>query len=258
MRQNGVYTSRSGDLMKADSAVHPVIAVKEVGYRYGQNWALKDITFSLERGTLALLAGRNGAGKSTLLRCLAGWSQPVKGEVELLGVRMYSFERQARARVLLVPDTPPFYDELTEWEHVQFVAQANELTGWQAPAETWLRQFGLWAARDAYPFTLSRGMKYKLALCLALMLTPPLLLLDEPLGPLDPVSAGLLWDELERRRDAGMTILLSSHQTPPLDPDRYLLMENGFLVGDLLAAEASATRWTLEGLLSDALNHRNE
>ncbi len=235
-------------------AARPVVAVKEVSYRYGQNWALSDISFSLERGTLNVIAGRNGAGKSTLLRCLAGWAQPTRGQVELLGVPMYSFERQSRARVLLVPDTPPFYDELTEWEHVQFIAQANRLKDWQAPAESWLKQFGLWAARDAYPFSLSRGMKYKLALCLALMLTPPLLLLDEPLGPLDPVSAGLLWEELERRRDAGMTILLSSHQTPPVDPDRYLLMENGLLIRDVSGQEAEAEDSTLGQLLAYALD----
>lgn len=248
--------------MAADASGRNVLAVRDAAYRYGQNWALSDITFDLGRGTLTVLAGRNGAGKSTLLRCLAGWSRPSRGQVKLLGVDLYAFERQARARVLLVPDTPPFYDELTEWEHVQFVAQANGLSDWKAPAESWLKQFGLWAARDAYPFSLSRGMKYKLALCLALMLTPPLLLLDEPLGPLDPVSAGLLWDELERRRDAGMTILLSSHQTPPADPDRYLFMENGTLIGDVPGNDAAAEertleKRTLEELLSDALHAEN-
>ncbi len=231
-----------------------VLFVNNVGYRYGQNWALSDINFALAKGTLTVLAGRNGAGKSTLLRCLAGWARPTRGEIEVLGVSMYSHERQARARVLLVPDTPPFYDELTEWEHVQFVAQANRLTGWEAPAGTWLRRFGLWGARDAYPFSLSRGMRYKLGLCLALLLTPALLLLDEPLGPLDPVSAGLLWDELERRRGEGMTIMLSSHQTPPADPDRYLLMEQGQLIGDVTGDDAAARDQTLEDLLADALD----
>ncbi len=230
-----------------------VLETVNVGYRYGQSWALTDITFTLHPRSLTVLAGRNGAGKSTLLRCLAGWARPTRGEVIISGVHMYSSERLARARVLLVPDTPPFYDELTEWEHVQFVAQANRLTGWREPAESWLKQFGLWHARDAYPFSLSRGMKYKLALCLALMLQPPLLLLDEPLGPLDPVSANLLWDELERRRDAGMAILLSSHQTPPVDPDRYLLMENGRIIGDVPGADAAAKDQTLEELLADAL-----
>ena len=239
------------------SQPEPVLEVTNVGYRYGQSWALSDVSFSLRSRSLAVLAGRNGAGKSTLLRCLAGWSRPTRGEVVISGVQMYTAERQARARVLLVPDTPPFYDELTEWEHVQFVAQANRLTDWRGPAESWLRQFGLWHARDAYPFSLSRGMKYKLALCLALMLQPRLLLLDEPLGPLDPVSAGLLWDELERRRDAGMAILLSSHQTPPADPDRYLLMENGRVIGDVTGEAAGEADQTLEELLADALERQD-
>jgi ABC-2 type transport system ATP-binding protein len=239
--------------MTAQGQAGPVLEASNVGYRYGQNWALSNISFTLQPQTLTVLAGRNGAGKSTLLRCLAGWARPSRGEVTISGVRMYSSERLARARVLLVPDTPPFYDELTEWEHVQFIAQANRLAGWREPAESWLRQFGLWHARDAYPFSLSRGMKYKLALCLALLLQPPVLLLDEPLGPLDPVSANLLWDELERRRDAGMAILLSSHQTPPVDPDRYLLMENGRIIGDIAGADATARDQTLEELLADAL-----
>jgi ABC-2 type transport system ATP-binding protein len=239
--------------MQEGSTGGAVLEAVNVGYRYGQSWALTGISFTLPPKSLTVLAGRNGAGKSTLLRCLAGWARPARGEVSISGIRMYSMERQARARVLLVPDTPPFYDELTEWEHAQFVAQANRLTDWREPAERWLKQFGLWHARDAYPFSLSRGMKYKLALCLALMLQPPLLLLDEPLGPLDPVSANLLWDELERRRDAGMAILLSSHQTPPVDPDRYLLMENGRLIGDVAGADAAAKDQTLEELLADAL-----
>ena len=228
------------------------LTVSHVSYRYGPSWVLNDITFALPGAALVVLAGRNGAGKSTLLRCLAGWARPTRGEVFIQGVRVYQHERHARARVLLVPDTPPFYDELTAWEHVQFVARANRLTGWREPAERWLRQFGLWSARDAYPFTLSRGMRYKLGLCLALMLQPPLLLLDEPLGPLDPVSAGLLWEELERRRGEGMAILLSSHQTPPADPDRYLLMEDGVLIGDLPGGETADQ--TLEELLADALD----
>ena len=189
----------------------PVLEVANVGYRYGQSWALSGVTFTLRPRSLTVLAGRNGAGKSTLLRCLAGWTRPTRGEVTIASESMYLAERQARARVLLVPDTPPFYDELTEWEHVQFVAQANRLTDWRATAESWLRQFGLWHARDAYPFSLSRGMKYKLALCLALMLQPPLLLLDEPTAHLDPENAAAIRTALHRLM-AGRTVLLVTHE----------------------------------------------
>jgi len=71
-------------------------------------------------------------------------------------------------------------------------------------------------------------MRYKLAMCMALLVEPKILLMDEPLGPLDPVSADELWIELNRHRNEGMTILLSSHQLPhEAWPDRYLIMEQG-------------------------------
>jgi ABC-2 type transport system ATP-binding protein len=231
----------------------PVLTVAGLGYQYGRRWALRDITFSLPQGDLAILAGRNGAGKSTLLRCLSGWSRPVRGDVEIAGVSVYRSEQAARPLVLLVPDTPPFYDELTAWEHVQLVAQVNRLSGWDEAAQTWLHHFGLWSAREAYPFAFSRGMRYKLALCLALLLEPRLLLLDEPLGPLDPVSAGLLWDELDRRKRAGMAILLSSHQTPPAAPDRYFLLEQAELIADLPGSDPRFANLSLEQVLQRAL-----
>ena len=86
-----------------------------------------------------------------------------------------------------------------------------------------LDRYGLLTNRDAFPFAFSRGMRYKLALCMALLVEPRILLMDEPLGPLDPVSADELWIELNRHRNDGMTILLSSHQLPQeAHPDRYL------------------------------------
>src|SRR6185312_6184727 len=74
---------------------------------------------------------------------------------------------------------------------------------------------------------------YKLGLCLALLVEPSLLLLDEPFGPLDPLSSEQLWHDLETYRDAGIAILLSCHQLPTdSQPDRYLLMDQGSLLGD--------------------------
>lgn len=93
-------------------------------------------------------------------------------------------------------------------------------------------------------------MRFKLALTLALLLEPRLLLLDEPLGPLDPVSANLLWDELSRRRDAGMAVLLSSHQTPPRPADHYFLLEQGELIADLAGDAIPPGEHALDELLS--------
>jgi len=215
---------------EADAA-DPLLRVEGVSYRYGSFHALAEVDLRASAGELIALIGRNGAGKSTLLKCIAGWTQPSDGEIHVNGRRVRTAERWLREQVVLVPDKPPFYDELTAWEHFQFIAQAHRLTDWADRAETLLDRYGLLSNRDAFPFAFSRGMQYKLALCLGLLIEPRLLLLDEPLGPLDPVSADDLWDELGGHRNDGMAILLSSHQLPlDAQPDRYLIMEGGEVI----------------------------
>lgn len=219
----------------------PLLSATDLDYEYYGSPALTAINLQLGLGELVALVGRNGAGKSTLLRCLAGWARPVKGEIRILGLPVYEAERAVRCHVILVPDTPTFYDELTAWEHLQFSAQAHRLAGWEEKAAGLLDRFGLWPNRRNYPFIFSRGMRYKLAICLGLLLEPELLLLDEPLGPLDPLAADQLWAELVRLRGAGMGILLSSHQLPPQPrPDRYLILEQGRLIAQGSPAELEA------------------
>ena len=214
--------------MHAKTANPPLLTVQNLSYQYGYSPALHDLSFSLQVGELSVLLGRNGAGKSTLLRCIAGWTQAARGEIRVQGRLIHEHERWLRRHVVLIPDTPSFYEELTAWEHLQMVAQLHKLTDWQAVANTLLTNFGLWSNRDSFPFMFSRGMRYKLALCLALLRQPALLLLDEPLGPLDPLSANYLWGELVRYQKQGMGILLSSHQIPEgIQPNRYLIMEQG-------------------------------
>ena len=209
----------------------PLLKVSGVSYKYGSFHALSNATFEVDRGQLVALVGRNGAGKSTLLRCIAGWTRASEGEIHILGQPIADNERHVREHVVLLPDTPPFYDELPAWEHLQFVAQAHGWSNWESEAEDLLDRYGLLTNRDAFPFAFSRGMRYKLALCMALLIEPKILLMDEPLGPLDPVSADELWIELNRHRNDGMTIILSSHQLPQeAYPDQYFIMEQGEII----------------------------
>ncbi len=211
----------------------PLLKLEGVSYKYGSFAALSKATFEVAGGQLIALVGRNGAGKSTLLRCISGWTRASEGEIHILGRPIVQNERFVREHVVLLPDTPPFYDELTAWEHLQFVAQAHGWHNWEDEAEDLLNRYGLLNNRGAFPFAFSRGMRYKLALCMALLIEPRVLLMDEPLGPLDPVSADELWVQLNRHRSDGMTILLSSHQLPPeAHPDRYLVMEQGEIIAD--------------------------
>lgn len=204
-----------------------MLIVEDLVYQYGTQRVLSELSFTLEAGRVAVLVGRNGAGKSTLLRCLAGWTMPEKGSITLNDHPISKEERQVRQDVILVPDTPDFYDSLTAQDHLQFIAQVHHLKDWQAQSEELLAQFQLEDHKNALPFTYSRGMRYKLALCMALLVRPRLLLLDEPFGPLDATASKYLWSELQDYRSEGHSILLSSHTLPDGEkPDEIFLLQN--------------------------------
>ncbi|MDI3298062.1 MAG: ABC transporter ATP-binding protein [Bacillota bacterium] len=222
--------------------------MRDLTYAYGDYRAVDGVSFELGAGELVALVGRNGAGKSTLLECLAGWRRPDGGRVRFLGRRLEEDEARFRAGVLLVPDTPPFYDELTAWEHLAFVARLRRRPPgeWQPEAERLLRRFTLWEQRNGYPYAFSRGMRTKLAVAVALVARPRALLLDEPFGPLDPLSAADLWEELSAYAAGGgaapgsaapdgagpgAAVLLSSHRLPAgVEPARMLVLEQGRLL----------------------------
>lgn len=161
---------------------------------------------------MGLLVGQNGAGKSTLLRCIAGWAEVEDEPIHVHGVSSSSKDRAYQKQVVFVPDTPEFYDELTAWEHLQFIAQLNHIARWQDKADPLLQQFQLSEQRHAFPFTYSRGMRYKLALSMALLVQPPLLLLDEPFGPLDALASQTLWGILNDYKTRHGSVLLSTHR----------------------------------------------
>lgn len=205
----------------------PILKVENLSYQYGAYQVLTDLSFELDEGVIAALIGRNGAGKSTLLRCLAGWTVAEDGEITVAGFNLRRSERDVRRQIIFVPDTPDFYDELTAWEHLQFVAQLHRVESWQERSLELLEEFQLDDHRTAFPFTFSRGMRYKLALCMALLIRPSLLLLDEPFGPLDALSAQHLWQHLLDYRSEQRSVLFSSHVMPDDgSPDLFLLLRD--------------------------------
>lgn len=207
-----------------------MLEVENLDYQYGAHHVLRSINFTLDAGQLSVLVGVNGAGKSTLLRCIAGWSLPEKGLIAINGIDAKTQEREYREQVIFVSDTPDFYDELSAWEHLQFVGQLHRIPDWDEVADNLLDNFDLASEADSLPFTFSRGMRYKLALCMALLVKPSILLLDEPFAPLDAAARDLLWSQLEAFRDAGHSVMLSAHALPKdANPDAAFLLRNGDL-----------------------------
>ena len=224
------------------AAPAPVLRVEGLAYRYGRIDVWSDVSFSLAPGEVAFLEGPNGSGKSTLFRCLAGWALPREGTVEVEGRPLTGRDREQRRAVAYVPDVPSFYDDLTAGEHVRFMLAANRVPVDDAVIDEALGAFGLAAFRDQYPSSYSRGMRQKLALAIALLAKPRLLLLDEPYGPLDREASRCLSGFLAEAARAGAAVLVSCHHdVPGLEPDQVLRMENGRL------GASRATRVPAEG-----------
>ena len=179
---------------------------------YGEFQALKPVDLALHAGELVVLAGQNGSGKSTLLLCLSGLLGPTTGTVRVAGHDLYAEEQAARRGMAYVPDVPGFYQELTAWEHLRFIALAHgAVKGFEERAEALLSEFGLWDARDLFPHAYSRGMRLKLGLALALIRPFRVLLLDEPSSALDPDSTALLAQKLSELSGDGAAVLLTTH-----------------------------------------------
>jgi ABC-2 type transport system ATP-binding protein len=188
------------------------LQAKELSRSYGDFQALKPTDVTLRSGDLAALVGPNGSGKTTLLLCLSGLLHPSSGTIQVKGHDLYREEIPARRELAYVPDVPVFYQELTAWEHLRFMALAHQaMEGFESRAEELLRQFGLWGARNLFPHAYSRGMRLKLGLALALVRPFSVLLLDEPSSALDSQSTDMLIEKIRGLRASGASILLSTH-----------------------------------------------
>jgi ABC-2 type transport system ATP-binding protein len=219
------FSKRKGFLKKGRKTVH----------------ALRDISFEVALGETYGLLGPNGSGKSTLIRVLATLLAPDAGYVRLLGYRIPGEEREVRRRVGRVSVDAAFYKKLSARENLLYSAYLYGLDKSTAERRAMeiLEALGLEQEKFTDPLEeMSRGMQQKVAITRALLVNPPLLLLDEPTTGLDPKSKRDVQTFIERlRREEGTTILLTSHDMAETE---RLCSRIGFLADGRLSAEGTA------------------
>lgn len=201
------------DATTSDKAGQPAkpgtVSLEGVRVRLGGEAILDDVDLTIPAGATVLLRGPNGAGKSTLLRAMAGLL-PFEGEIKLFGARPRTLE--GRAAFAFVADVPVLFEDLTVREHAVFMSRAYDRPEAEEAILSWLERFELGSRLEEFPGTHSRGMRHKTALALALGVTPPLLLLDEPFNTLDADARVTLAGALRERAAAGTVNLLSAHE----------------------------------------------
>jgi ABC-2 type transport system ATP-binding protein len=190
----------------------PVLELRNLGHRYGEFEALRDLSLSVRPGECVALIGHNGSGKTTAVRMVAGLLEITSGEVEIAGAAVG--EEGARAATAIVLDTPSLYDDLTVVEHLELVALAHGVAGDDLGdrIDALLERFGLGAKGGSRPTSLSRGMRQKVSLVCALVRPFSLLVLDEPVVGLDPASQRTLRELIAEAVRDGAAVLLTTHQ----------------------------------------------
>ena len=187
-----------------------LLCVEHVTKRYATHTALHDVSLAIPRGAVYGLLGPNGAGKTTLIRIINRITAPDEGRV-LLGGRCLAPEDVRRIGYL--PEERGLYKKMKVGEQALYFAQLKGLSKREAALrlKRWFEKFGIAGWWDKKVEELSKGMAQKVQFIVTVLHEPELLIFDEPFSGFDPVNANLLKNEILALRDAGATIVFSTH-----------------------------------------------
>jgi ABC-2 type transport system ATP-binding protein len=187
----------------------PVIQLNNVTKRFGNNLALDRVSFEVPPGVVFALLGENGAGKTTAIRLMLGLAEPTAGEVRVLGLDCLRDGLEIRRRVGYLSERPALYEWMTAAEIGWFTA-GFYADGFEQRFHTLVTDFRVPLGRRLS--ALSKGMRAKVALSLAMAHSPELLILDEPTSGLDTMVRREFLESMIDIAAEGRTVLLSSHQ----------------------------------------------
>lgn len=212
------------------------VLIQNLQKRYGSVEAVKDISFQVEPGEIFGLLGPNGAGKTTTIRCLCTLTKPDGGKVEVSGISVIDQPRAARRRLGYVAQEVALDKVLTGRELLQLQAALYHLPGNVAKKriEEVIEILGLGEWADKKTGTYSGGLRRRIDLAAGLLHQPDVLVLDEPTVGLDIESRVVVWDLLRKLREAGTTVLITSHYLEEIDvlADRVAIIDKGVVIAE--------------------------
>nr|WP_042753081.1 ABC transporter ATP-binding protein [Lactococcus garvieae] len=216
--------NRSGDINLA-------LKISNLTGGYFGHPVLNDVNFDIADGELVGLIGLNGAGKSTTIQEIMGLLTPYSGQIELDGITLQEDLEGYRKKIGFIPETPSLYEELTLREHIEVTALAYGVSMEEAMprAEKLLKTFRLEDKLDWFPVNFSKGMKQKVMIICAFLTNPSLYIIDEPFLGLDPLAIQDLITLMLSMRDAGASILMSTHilSTAEKFCDKFVILHEG-------------------------------
>lgn len=215
--------------MNSDKNNPPLVSAENLHKRYGDVQALRGISFEIKKGEVFGLLGPNGAGKTTTIEILVGLRQPDEGSVRVCGLDPARESDELKQRIGAALQATVLQDKMSVEEALWLFASFYKR---RVSTESLLESFGLAEKRHAHFDTLSGGQKQRLALALALVNNPELVLLDEPTVGLDAMLRRDIYALIERFRNEGRTVLLTTHYIEEAERlcDHVAIIDHGQVV----------------------------
>lgn len=190
-----------------------MIEIRNVVKKFQDKTVIHDLDLSVKAGEFYALIGPNGAGKSTLIKLLAGLLQPTSGEIFLGGINVLEEPKEAKALIGYIPDEPTVWDGMTGLEFMNFVGALYNIPNSKRKKDIkkLLKIYNLSGTENQLYQDYSRGVKQKYSILAALLHNPQVLLIDEPIVGLDPISIDITKNILDTFVKSGGTILMVTH-----------------------------------------------
>lgn len=234
------------------------IQIDDLTKRYGDHIAIDELNLTVHRGEALGFLGPNGAGKSTTINVLLDYVRPTTGTVQVLGYDTQTETQAIHKRIGVLPDGYSLYDRLTGNEHLELAAQLKQTN---VDVRAVCDRVGLDESDADRPTgSYSKGMSQRLALGMALVGNPDLLILDEPTTGLDPHGISRMKSLIQTELDRGTTVFFSSHVLDHVESacDRVAILDDGMLVAvdtiDGLREAVDSETLTLEELFAEYTN----
>ena len=212
-----------------------MIEVKNLTKKYGSHTAVKNISFTVEKGKIYGFLGPNGAGKSTTMNIITGCLAATEGEVLINGHDIFEEPQEAKRAIGYLPEQPPVYPDMTPEEYLRFVGEAKGLRGSDLTdqIEDVIAATSLEDVRRRLIKNLSKGYKQRVGIAQAMLGSPEIIILDEPTVGLDPMQI-IEIRSLIRKLGETHTVILSSHILPEVSSvcDHVIIIAKGNLVAD--------------------------
>jgi len=209
-----------------------VIKTEKLTKRFGNFYAVNEITFEVSKGEIFGFLGANGAGKTTAMRMLCGLSSPSSGKAEIAGFDVYKETEKIKKNIGYMSQKFSLYEDLTILENIKFFGGIYGLSDKQikSKGEELVTQLGLQGEAKKLVGSLPLGWKQKLSFSVAVLHQPKIVFLDEPTGGVDPVTRRQFWDLIYEAAHNGVTIFVTTHYMDEAEYcDRISIMVDGHI-----------------------------